>query len=121
MQSRKAEDGVPDMLKHLRRYIVAGLLVWLPLAATVGLLTFVIGVMDNWLDRAFALLPPEYHPDVLIGIAIPGLGVLFTLVLLILNGRRAWVGALKNRGLTVAVLLITLIFFAWIGFARISV
>jgi uncharacterized membrane protein len=74
------------MLKHLRRYIVAGLLVWLPLAATVGLLTFVIGMMDNWLDRAFALLPPEYHPDVLIGIAIPGLGVLFTLTLLILTG-----------------------------------
>ena len=74
------------MLKHLRRYIVAGLLVWLPLAATVGLLTFVIGMMDNWLDRAFALLPAAYHPDELLGIAIPGLGVLFTLVLLILTG-----------------------------------
>ena len=35
--------------------------------------------------------------------------------------RRALVGALKNRGLTVAVLLITLIFFAWIGFVQISV
>jgi hypothetical protein len=46
---------------------------------------------------------------------------MLALILLILNGRRAWVGALKNRGLTVAVLLITLIFFAWIGFARISV
>ncbi len=42
------------------------------------------------------------------------------LILLILNGRQAWVGALKNRGLTVAVLLTTLIFFAWIGFASIS-
>lgn len=74
------------MLKHLRRYIVAGLLVWLPLAATVGLLTFVIGMMDNWLDRAFALLPPGYHPDSMLGISIPGLGVLFTLLLLILTG-----------------------------------
>jgi hypothetical protein len=46
---------------------------------------------------------------------------MLALILLILNGRRAWVGALKNRGLTVAVLLITLIFFAWIGFAKISV
>ena len=45
---------------------------------------------------------------------------MIALVLLILNGRRAWVGALKNRGLTVAVLLTALIFFAWIGFARIS-
>jgi Mn2+/Fe2+ NRAMP family transporter len=46
---------------------------------------------------------------------------MLALILLILNGRRAWVGTLKNRGLTVAVLLITLIFFAWIGFAKISV
>ncbi len=45
---------------------------------------------------------------------------MLALVLLILNGRRAWVGDLKNRGLTVTVLLTTLIFFAWIGFARIS-
>jgi hypothetical protein len=45
---------------------------------------------------------------------------MLALILLILNGRRAWVGALKNRGLTVAALLTTLIFFAWIGFARIS-
>ena len=45
---------------------------------------------------------------------------MLALVLLILNGRRAWVGALKNRGLTVAVLLTALIFFAWIGFVRIS-
>jgi Mn2+/Fe2+ NRAMP family transporter len=45
---------------------------------------------------------------------------MLALILLILNGRRAWVGALKNRGLTVATLMTTLIFFAWIGFARIS-
>jgi Mn2+/Fe2+ NRAMP family transporter len=45
---------------------------------------------------------------------------MLALVLLILNGRRAWVGALKNRGLTVATLLTTLIFFARIGFAGIS-
>jgi Mn2+/Fe2+ NRAMP family transporter len=44
---------------------------------------------------------------------------MLALILLILNSRRAWVGALKNQGLTVAVLLTTLIFFAWIGFARV--
>jgi Mn2+/Fe2+ NRAMP family transporter len=44
---------------------------------------------------------------------------MLALILLILNGRREWVGSLKNRGLTAAVLLTTLFFFAWIGFARI--
>lgn len=74
------------MLKHLRRYIVAGLLVWLPLAVTYQLLKFVVGQMDGWLDKAFALLPPEYHPDQLLGISIPGLGVIFTILLLVLTG-----------------------------------
>jgi uncharacterized membrane protein len=74
------------MLKHLRRYIVAGLLVWLPLAVTFWLLTVVIQIMDSWLDKAFAVLPPEYHPDQLLGISIPGLGVLFTIILLIVTG-----------------------------------
>ncbi len=45
---------------------------------------------------------------------------MLALILLILNGRRAWVGAMKNRGLTVAVLLTTLIFFAWIGFTTLG-
>ena len=73
-------------MKHLRRYIVAGLLVWLPLAVTYQLLKFVVGQMDGWLDKAFALLPAAYHPDELLGISIPGLGVIFTVVLLVLTG-----------------------------------
>ena len=47
------------MLKHLRRYVIAGLLVWLPLAVTYQLLKFVVGQMDSWLDKAFALLRPD--------------------------------------------------------------
>ena len=74
------------MLKHLRRYVVAGLLVWLPLAVTFWLLSLAVGIMDGWLDKAFALLPPEYHPDALLGISIPGLGVIFTILLLVITG-----------------------------------
>ena len=74
------------MLKHLRRYIIAGLLVWLPLAVTYQLLKFVVGQMDGWLDKAFMLLPTGFHPDELLGISIPGLGVIFTVVLLVLTG-----------------------------------
>ena len=73
-------------MKNLRRYIVAGLLVWLPLAVTYWLLSVVVAIMDSWLDRAFALLPSQYHPDELLGISIPGLGVVFTIALLLLTG-----------------------------------
>jgi uncharacterized membrane protein len=73
-------------MKNLRRYIVAGLLVWLPLAVTYKLLEFVIGQMDGWLDEFLKWLPPSYHPDEMLGIALPGLGVLFTFLLLVITG-----------------------------------
>jgi uncharacterized membrane protein len=76
-------------MKYLRRYIVAGLLVWLPLAVTYKLLEFVIGQMDGWLDEFLKWLPPSYHPDEMLGIALPGLGVLFTFLLLVITGMLA--------------------------------
>ncbi|MBT6211741.1 MAG: DUF502 domain-containing protein, partial [Woeseia sp.] len=76
-------------MKNLRRYIVAGLLVWLPLAVTYKLLEFVIGQMDGWLDEFLKWLPSSYHPDEMLGIALPGLGVLFTFLLLVITGMLA--------------------------------
>ena len=46
------------VIKRLRRYLVAGVLVWLPLAVTYVLLRFLIGVMDKTLN----LLPLAYRP-----------------------------------------------------------
>ncbi|MDH3988040.1 MAG: DUF502 domain-containing protein [Gammaproteobacteria bacterium] len=76
-------------MKNLRRYIIAGLLVWLPLAVTYQLLKFVIGQMDRWLDNFLMWLPPEYNPDQVLGVAIPGLGVIFTFLLLVITGMLA--------------------------------
>ena len=70
------------MLKRLRRYLVAGLLVWLPLAVTFGLLRFLIGVMDKTLN----LLPPAYRPEEWLPVAIPGLGVILTIIVLLVTG-----------------------------------
>jgi len=69
-------------LKRLRRYLVAGVLVWLPLGLTVFLLRLLIGLMD----RSLLLLPQQYRPEELIGMAIPGLGVILTVLLLLLTG-----------------------------------
>jgi uncharacterized membrane protein len=73
-------------MKNLRKYIIAGLLVWLPLAVTYQLLKFVVGKMDGWLDKFLEWLPPSFNPDNLLGVEIPGLGVIFTFLLLILTG-----------------------------------
>ncbi|HSG33223.1 MAG TPA: DUF502 domain-containing protein, partial [Sphingomonadaceae bacterium] len=69
-------------MKALRRYIVAGILVWLPLGLTILLLRFAIRLMD----RSLLLLPPPYRPDALLGFHIPGLGVILTFILLLLTG-----------------------------------
>ncbi len=69
-------------MKRLRRYLVAGILVWLPLGLTVFLLRLLIGLMD----RSLLLLPQQYRPEELIGMAIPGLGVILTVLLLLLTG-----------------------------------
>lgn len=67
---------------RLRRYFVAGLLVWLPLVATYLVLSFSIRVID----RSLLLLPTSLRPETLIGFKIPGLGVILTLVLVCVTG-----------------------------------
>ena len=70
------------MLKHLRRYIVAGVLVWLPLGVTIFLIRTLIGVMD----QSLLLVPAKYRPDALLGFDIPGLGLILTVIVLLLTG-----------------------------------
>jgi uncharacterized membrane protein len=66
----------------LRRYLVAGLLVWLPLGATF----FVIRLLVEWMDQSLLLLPDRFRPESLLGFNIPGLGVVLSLVILLLTG-----------------------------------
>ncbi len=70
------------MMKRLRRYLVAGLLVWLPLGITIFLFRVMIGLMD----KSLVLVPQKYQPEELLGVAIPGLGVILTIVLLLVTG-----------------------------------
>jgi uncharacterized membrane protein len=69
-------------MARLRRYFVAGLLVWLPLVATYIVLSFSISLID----RSLLLLPPAIRPENLIGFKIPGLVVILTLMLVIATG-----------------------------------
>lgn len=69
-------------MKRFRRYLVAGILVWLPLGITLLLLRVLVGIMDTTL----LLLPKQYRPEELLGFAIPGLGILLTILLLLVTG-----------------------------------
>ncbi|WP_428100118.1 DUF502 domain-containing protein [Candidatus Rariloculus sp.] len=67
---------------RLRRYIVAGLLVWLPVGATILVFTLLLDLAD----RVLLLLPEAYRPEVLLGYRIPGLGAIVALIVLIVTG-----------------------------------
>lgn len=68
--------------KFLKRYLIAGLLVWIPLWATAVVIAFVVEL----LDKTVALLPDQYQPMNLIGINIPGIGIVISFVVLLLTG-----------------------------------
>jgi len=72
-------------MKRLRRYLVAGLLIWAPLAVTFVLLRFAVNLMD----KTLAILPQQYRPEELLGIHIPGLGVILTFIVLFITGMLA--------------------------------
>ncbi len=69
-------------MKRIRRYIIAGILVWLPIGVTIFLVRILIGL----LDRTLVLIPQKYQPEELLGFAIPGLGILLTIVILLVTG-----------------------------------
>jgi len=70
------------MMKRLRRYLVAGLLVWLPLGVTIFLFRILLGIMD----KSLVLIPRKFHPEEWLGVGIPGLGVILTILVLLLTG-----------------------------------
>ena len=66
----------------IRRWLLAGLLVLVPLSITVWVLNWVVGTLDQTLQ----ILPAHWQPDRLLGIHIPGFGVLLALVIVLLIG-----------------------------------
>ena len=77
-------------MKRLRRYLVAGILVWAPLAVTYLLLKFAVNIMD----RTLKWIPADFQPGILLQqlfqtaepVHIPGLGVILALIVLLLTG-----------------------------------
>jgi len=68
--------------KPLRKYFVTGLLIWVPLAITAWVLSLIVRTMD----QSLLLLPRALQPEQLLGIYIPGVGVLLTLAIVLATG-----------------------------------
>ena len=69
----------------LRRYFVAGLLVWIPLGITLWVLKLLVDVMD----QSLLLLPENFRSDALFGFHVPGLGIILTLAIVLATGALA--------------------------------
>ncbi len=70
------------MRKIFSKFLIAGILVWLPVLGTYYVLSFIVRLMD----KSLALLPQQYQPHHFIGFDIPGIGLLFTLIIIIVTG-----------------------------------
>jgi len=66
----------------MKRYFITGLLIWVPLGITLWVLNLLIGT----LDQSLTVLPAEWQPEAFIGVRIPGLGVILTLLVIVLTG-----------------------------------
>lgn len=75
-----AEGG--KFSKAIKKYLITGVLVWLPIAVTIWVITYIIGASDRLID----LLPKHWQPQALLGYDIPGLGVIVAVVVLFCTG-----------------------------------
>lgn len=66
----------------IRRWLLAGLLVLVPLAITFWVLNWIVGTLDQTLQ----ILPVNWHPDQLLGRHVPGFGVLLALAIVLIIG-----------------------------------
>ena len=66
----------------VKRYFITGLLIWVPLAITVWVLSLIVDAAD----QSLRLLPKSVHPHQLFGFDIPGAGVVLTLLIILTTG-----------------------------------
>jgi uncharacterized membrane protein len=66
----------------MRKYLITGLLIWIPLVITIWVLKLVVDVADGVL----LLLPEEFRTENWLGYHVPGMGVVMTLVIVFATG-----------------------------------
>jgi len=81
-ETQTLETPEPGRARRIRNYLIAGLLIWLPIMITVWVVRFLSGI----LDQSLVLIPPPWRPEALFGRYIPGLGIILSLLLLLVTG-----------------------------------
>ncbi len=79
---RTAPQGAVRFVLSVRRYLITGLLIWVPLGITFWVLKAIVTTMD----QSLVLLPASWRPRELLGFDVPGLGVLLTFLIVFVTG-----------------------------------
>jgi uncharacterized membrane protein len=66
----------------VKKYLITGLLIWIPLVITLWVLKLIV----DTLDQSLLLLPQQWRTESFLGVHIPGLGVILTLVIVFVTG-----------------------------------
>lgn len=66
----------------MKKYFITGLLIWIPLVITIWVLKLVVDVLDH----SLLLLPVSWQTENWLGVHIPGLGAILTIVIVFLTG-----------------------------------
>ena len=66
----------------MKKYLITGLLIWIPLVITLWVLKLVVDV----LDQSLLLMPAAWQTENWLGVHIPGLGAVLTLIIVLLTG-----------------------------------
>jgi uncharacterized membrane protein len=66
----------------VKKYLITGLLIWIPLVITI----WVLKVIFDALDQSLLLLPIELRTEHWLGVHIPGLGALLTIAVVLGTG-----------------------------------
>ena len=66
----------------IKSYIITGLLIWVPLVITLWVLNLLVGT----LDQSLQLLPQSFLTENWLGVHVPGLGVILTVLIVLFTG-----------------------------------
>ncbi|EGY53278.1 protein of hypothetical function DUF502 [Neisseria shayeganii 871] len=80
MDHKPSESG--GIGKAIKKYLITGILVWLPVAVTIWVVTYIISATDQLVN----LLPARWQPEQYIGFKLPGLGFVVAVLVLFFTG-----------------------------------
>jgi uncharacterized membrane protein len=80
--TRSSQVRREHFVRALRRYLINGLLIWVPVLVTVLVVRFILALMDQTL----LVLPSAIRPDTLLGLHIPGFGAILAVLIVLLTG-----------------------------------